>query len=138
MPDVRQLTDLQLAIMRVLWERGEATAADVHEALRRARGLAPTTVATVLSRLEKKGVITHRAEGRQYFYRPAVSERDVRRSMVAGLTELLFEGDPAALVSHLITSRDVAPRDLQRVKELIREKEREGGGKGRQGGRRDR
>ena len=57
------LGDLQHAIMAVLWERGEATAARVHEALREERGLAPTTIATMLRKMEDKGVVAHRAEG---------------------------------------------------------------------------
>ena len=68
------LGDLQHAIMAVLWDRGEATVAEVHEALRQARGLAPTTVATMLRKMEDKGVVVHHAAGRQYVYRPAVSE----------------------------------------------------------------
>ena len=60
------LGDLQHAIMAVLWERGEATTADVHEALQAERGLALTTIATMLRKMEDKGVVAHRAEGRQY------------------------------------------------------------------------
>ncbi len=124
MPDSHRLTGLQLAVMRVVWERGEATIADVWEALRPERRLAQTTVATILARLEKRGVLAHRVEGRQYVYRATVSERDVRRSMVAELTESLFQGRPADLISHLLSSREIAPGDLERVKELIEEKER--------------
>ena len=57
------LGDLQHAIMGVLWERGEATTAEVHEALREERGLAPTTIATMLRKMEDKGVVAHRAAG---------------------------------------------------------------------------
>ena len=64
-----QLGDLQLAIMRELWRAGEATVATVHAALQDERGLALTTIATMLSKMEKKGVVEHRSEGRQYVYR---------------------------------------------------------------------
>jgi len=90
MPDATQLTDLQIALLRVLWDRREATVAEIAEALRPARDLAPTTIATLLSRLEKRGVVSHTAQGRQYVYRARVSEGEVRRSMVSGLTDLLF------------------------------------------------
>ena len=66
-----------------------------------------STVATLLSRLEKKGVVTHRKEGRQFVYRATVSRGDVRSSMVRGLTRTLFGGDPAALVQHLVVDHDV-------------------------------
>ena len=120
-----ELTSLQVALMRVLWERGEATVAEVQEGLREERELAQTTVATLLSRLEKKGVVAHRTEGRQYVYRATVAEAEVRRSMLEELTERLFGGDVPALVGHLLGARAVEADELARIKELIREKERE-------------
>lgn len=119
-----RLSDLQLAIMHVLWREGEATVADVHAALQADRGLAPTTVATVLSRLERRGLVAHRALGRQFVYRSLVSEAEVRQSMVSELTDLLFSGDPAELVSHLLSGRDIAPGELARVKAMIERRER--------------
>ena len=122
-----ELSELQLAVMRVLWRMGKAAVADVHEALEAERGLALTTVATVLTRLEKAGLVSHRAAGRHYLYRPLVSEEDVRRSMVSVLADRLFEGDVAALVSHLVSAKDIRPGDLAQVKRLIEERERKGG-----------
>lgn len=113
------LTDLQLAMLDVLWERGEATVSDVHEVLLDERGLAATTVATILSRLEKRGVVTHRSEGRQYVYRALVSRTEVCDTMVNALTDRLFQGDVAALVTHLLTESDFSPGDLARVRRLI-------------------
>ncbi len=131
MPD-HELTELQITILRHLWERGEATVAGIWEALHADRGLAQTTVATLLSRLERRGVVARRTDQRQYVYRALVSEAEVRRSMVGELTERLFEGDVAALVNHLLTSRDIAPGDLARLRALIDDAEsrsRNGGGK---------
>jgi len=127
-----QLSDLQLELLRVLWDRGEATAAEVHETLREAdRALAPTTVATLLSRLEKRGFVTHESRGRTYVYRACVAEQAVRSSMVAKLTTFFFGGDPAALVSHLLGGRTVAPEDLEAIERLVadaRESDPEGSG----------
>ena len=117
------LTDLQLAIMRILWDRAEATVVEVQHGLRPERDLAQTTIATLLSRLEKRGVVEHRLEGRQFVYRPLITEQDVRGSMVSDLTELLFNGSSAALMSHLLRSRDMNPGDLDRVKRMIAEAE---------------
>jgi len=122
-----ELSELQLAVMRVLWHKQKAAVSDVHEALEAERGLALTTVATVLTRLERAGLVAHRAVGRHYLYRPLVSEEDVRASMVATLADRLFEGDVAALVSHLVSARDVKHGDLAKVKRLIEERERKGG-----------
>jgi BlaI family transcriptional regulator, penicillinase repressor len=113
------LGDLQLAIMRVLWSHGEATVADVHEALEPERGLALTTIATMLAKMEKKGVVEHRAEGRRFIYSPTVSEGQVRRSMVADLTAQLFRGDVTALVNHLLSEHDVDAGELAQLRALI-------------------
>src|SRR5689334_11142217 len=119
MSELHQLTDLQIAVMRVLWEKGEASVAEIWEALRPERGLAQTSVATLLSRLVKRGVVAHRSRARQFLYSATVSEADVRKVMVAELTDRLFDGDIAALMSHLLTAREVSPCDLAKVKEMV-------------------
>jgi predicted transcriptional regulator len=124
-PDPHQLTDLQLAVLRVLWDTREATAAEITEALRPERGLAQTTISTILSRLEKRGIVDHEAPGRQFVYRAKVTESEVRHSMVRELTEQLFDGDATALVSHLLSEREIDRGDLARVKELIQAHEKE-------------
>jgi len=123
-----ELTDLQMSLMRVLWTRGEASVSDVHESAYADRGLALTTVATILTRLEKAGIVSRRQAGRHYLYRALVSEEEVRRSMVSGLAERLFHGDVTALVSHLLDEGDIAPGDLDRVRRLIEQKQQHGEG----------
>jgi predicted transcriptional regulator len=113
------LGDLQLAIMRVLWSRDEATVADVHEALEPERGLALTTIATMLTKMERKGVIDHRTDGRKFIYRPLVSEDQVRRSMVTDLTSQLFRGDVTALVNHLLAEHEIDRGELAQLRALI-------------------
>jgi len=119
MSETHQLTELQIAVMRVLWDRGEASVADIWEALLPERGLAQTTVATLLSRLEKRGVVAHDTRSRQYFYRATISESDVRKDMVRELTDRLFDGDVAALMSHLLSAREVSAGDLARMRKLV-------------------
>lgn len=110
---------LQYAIMKVLWERGEGSSAEVHAALVEERGLAPTTIATMLRKMEDKGVVAHRTEGRQFVYQPTVSEGEVKESMVDELVERLFGGDPAALVSHLINDERIDPEELAALRERL-------------------
>lgn len=119
MPDRHQLTELQLAILRILWTRGEATVLDIWEALHAERGLAQTTIATMLSRLERRGVVTRRAQARQYHYKAAVTEAEVQHSMVGELTERLFDGDVTALMQHLLSGSDVSPGDLAKIRQMI-------------------
>lgn len=112
------LSELQLDVMRVLW-RGEASVADVAAALVTSRGLAHTTIATVLTRLAKRGLVAADRDGRQLIYRALVDESQVRRSMVGDLIQSLFRGDPKALLAHLVSEKEVAPGDLERVQALL-------------------
>jgi predicted transcriptional regulator len=125
-PETHELTELQIAILRLMWQRGEVSVAEVWEALYPERKLAQTTVATLLTRLERRGVIARRADQRQYLYRALVSEGEVQQSMVSELTERLFAGDVTALVNHLLTSQEVAPGDLARLRDLIDDAESRG------------
>ena len=113
------LSELQLALMRVLWDSGEASAGEVAEALRPGRRLAYTTVATLLARLEKRGVLASIRDGRQLRYRALLSEAAVRRSMVSGLLASLFGGNAGALLSHLVDEREVGRKDLEQIRELL-------------------
>lgn len=115
------LTDLQLAILRIIWARGGATVPQVTAALRDGRGLAQSTVATVMMRLEKRGVLSREGDARDYVYRATVTESEVRRAMVRQLTSLLFDGRASALVSHLVESSEVDADDLEYAMDLLRD-----------------
>ncbi len=114
-----ELSDLQLAVMDVLWEQGLASVADVVAALPAAKRRAVTTVATTLQRLERRGVVQHEADGRTFLYRAALPREEVRRSMVGALLRRLFEGDPALLLSHLLTEQQVDEEELRRLRRLL-------------------
>jgi BlaI family penicillinase repressor len=120
-----RLTVPQLEILRVLWQRSEATVVDIQQALRAARPLAATTIATLLSRLEKRGLVAYRTEGRQYVYRAVLQERDAQQHALVEVTQGLFAGDVATMVSQLLSSHELRPGDLARVRELIETKEQE-------------
>lgn len=122
MSDLPELTELQVAILDVLWDRGEATVSDVHEALAD-RDLAPTTVATMLRRLEKRGVIDHRTEGRQFVYRAAIPRQELEQSMVGGLLRRLFRGRSTDFVCRLLSESELDREELDRVKALLAQKE---------------
>lgn len=124
MADDIVLSDLQLDLMRVLWRAGELSVAEVTEALVD-RDLAHTTVATLLSRLEKRGVVEARRDGRMLVYRPCVTEAQVRRTMVSSLIAQVFRGDPKALLAHLVSEREVAQGDLEQVRALLQRADEE-------------
>lgn len=118
-----RLGQLQLAILSELWRRGEATVAQVHEALARERGLALTTIGTMLRRLEARGLVRHRREGRVFVYRPQIAEDDVSRSMLSDVVDRMFDGSASALVSRLLRESDFDPRELGELRRLIDERE---------------
>ena len=120
-----RLAELQMAIMQVLWSRGEATVAEVRDALAPQRELAHTTVATMLSKMERKGQVLRRSAGRALSYRAAIERDRVGRSMAADFTERLCAGDVTQMVCHLLDGCEVSKDDLAKVKRLIRQKERE-------------
>ena len=126
MTTTHRLGELQLAIMRVLWTRGEAAAADVHADLAD-RGLAPTTIATMLTKMEKKGVVTHRTEGRRFVYRPLVDEGAVHRGMVRDLVDQVFGGDSSALVHHLLREGEIDGDELAELRARIAARQPRGG-----------
>jgi len=111
--------------MEVLWERGEATVVAVQEALSPDRTLARTTIATLLSRLEDRGLVTHRACGREYVYRALVERKEVRRSMLRAFVQRVFGGDLTATVRYLIGSEAVDLDDLREVRRMLARRERE-------------
>ena len=119
------LAELQMAIMHVLWERGEVTVAEVRDALEPARSLAYTTVGTMLAKLEEKGQVTHRSDGRINVYRAVIRQDQVSKSMVTDLANRLFNGDVKQMVCHLLDGSELTHEDLAELKRLIRQKEKE-------------
>ncbi len=119
----RNLGDLQLAILRTLWERGEAAVADVHDILSD-RGLALTTIATMLRKMEEKDLVAHRENGRQFLYRAKVDPALVQKNLVGDLVTRLFDGDPMALVNHLLRAGEIELSELDDLRLKVAEAER--------------
>jgi predicted transcriptional regulator len=117
MAEQPRLSTQQQRILHILWRDGEASAKQVQQALN--GRLAHTTVGTMLSRLEKKGVLTSTVKARERYYRPVVSESDVRRTMVSDLVASIFEGDPKALVAHLVRENDIEAGDLEAIRRML-------------------
>ena len=123
-PNHHRLGDLQLRILQVLWERREASVADVHADLKPERDLAYTTIATMLRKMEARELVAHREEGRTFLYRAMVAAEEVNRSVGTHLVERLFEGSVADAVSHLLTSRAVSRAELDQLEKLIKDAKR--------------
>lgn len=117
-PSRFRLGDLQLKILRVLWEKGAACVADVHAVLGKDK-FAYTTIATMLRKMESRGLVSHRTENRRFVYSAAVSESQVARSAASDFVERLFSGSLSAAVCHLLETCDVTPEELEELEKLI-------------------
>ena len=122
------LTDLEMDIMRIVWEKGEATVRDVYERMRENRSLAYTTVMTVMSTLARKGVVERKMVGRAYLYRPKVSQEEAIRRTLRYLAGKLLDGSARSLAAHLIESEDLSKEDLKELRRMIEERLKEEGG----------
>ena len=116
------LTDAELRLMDVIWEKGSASAADVLSALPDA-GLAYTTVLNTLRILETKGYLSHTKDGKAFIYRPVVNRSQASRSAIRYLISRFFGNSPELLVSNLIEDEQLSKQDLRRLKKLIEESE---------------
>ena len=119
----RNLGDLQLAILRILWDRPSTSVAEVHRGLED-RGLALTTIATMLRKMEEKALVAHEERGRQFLYRAKVDPQLVQRNLVGDLVERLFDGDPLALVNHLLRAGEIELGELDDLRKQVAEAEK--------------
>jgi BlaI family penicillinase repressor len=115
--------DLQIAVMQILWDRKEATLADIRAALERDRPTAATTVATVLSRLELAGSVRHRDGDRARIYEPKIPRVDLQRAQASNLVDRLFGGRAAELVAHLVRESEIDDEELAELRKLLRKRE---------------
>jgi len=121
---VFKLGELQLKIMKILWESAETDVGGVHQALSGEGSWAYTTIATMLRKMEARGLVRHRVVDRKFLYRPAVQAGEVARNLSAHLLERLFEGSLADMVAHLLTTGQVSRHELDRLEKLISERKK--------------
>jgi predicted transcriptional regulator len=110
----KTFTDRELEIMRVVWRRGEASAKQIQEALPGDRHY--NTVMTIIRVLEKKTHLTHREEGRTYFYRATQSQDKSRKRVLKHLIDHVFGGSATSLVANLVETGDLTLEDLDAIR----------------------
>ncbi|MEO1257570.1 MAG: BlaI/MecI/CopY family transcriptional regulator [Bacteroidota bacterium] len=114
-----KLDELQLKIMKVIWEKREASVSQIQTALMPDREFAITTISTVLQRLYKKGIVDFHKEGRQYIYTPLITEKETQSSMTNNLVSQLFGGKSSVLVNHLLQENAFEKEELEELKKMI-------------------
>ena len=120
-----RLGDLQLRIMKALWARGEATVGDIQGAIPGGADLAYTTIATMLRKMETRGLVDHRADGRTFVYCAVVAEDQVSRGMAEHVLDRLFGGSVEALVNNLLSTREVSRDELARIERAVAQRRRQ-------------
>ncbi|HYE17149.1 MAG TPA: BlaI/MecI/CopY family transcriptional regulator [Tepidisphaeraceae bacterium] len=123
MPRSISISDAEWDVMRVLWDApGPITAGDVVDALRQN----PRTTKTYLNRLLKKGAVAFEARGKVYWYSPNVTRDECVRTETRSFLARVFGGDPAALLVHFVRDAKLSPADLEHLRKLLKQKEKDG------------
>ena len=115
------LTDAELRLMQVVWEKGKATVAEVVEGLPTNVPLTYSTVLTTLRILESKGYLQHTKEGRSFIYHPLVKREQARENTLTHLLRRFFEDSPELLMVNLMKRGDIDARELARLRKRIEE-----------------
>ncbi|PCI74972.1 MAG: BlaI family transcriptional regulator [SAR86 cluster bacterium] len=125
MTKATRLTDQQFQVFQAVNKLGKASARQVQLELDHL-ALAHTTVATLLSRLEKKGLFSSEVSGRERVYQTLIEESSIRRSMVESLITTVFKGDSKALIAHLVSEGEIDPAELKELRKLAQKEPSDG------------
>ena len=119
-PKAKELTERELEVMHVFWERGESTAADIRDSLEsQGRDLAYTTVATLVRILLDKQFLTQTCDERPFKFKPARSYEEVSRTMLGDLVQKVFGGSRARLLVQLFDEDRLTSQEQQRLREIL-------------------
>lgn len=117
----RSISEAESVLMQVLWQRGEATAEELHQAVGEQTDWQTGTVKALLNRLLKKGAVSAEREGRRFRYRPVLEKSDYVAEQSRSLVDRLFDGRVAPLVAHFSERKGLTADDLDELRQLIRE-----------------
>ena len=112
-------TDSELAILRVLWDRGPSTVRAVHDALVDARETGYTTTLKLMQIMADKGLVTRDATERTHVYTARLTQDQTQRQLVADLVQRAFGGSAAALLQQALSAQPASPDELKKIKKLI-------------------
>jgi BlaI family penicillinase repressor len=118
-------TERELEILKILWERGEATVREVYEEMSRHAPIVQNTVQAFLRTMEDKRLVAHRLEGRTFIYRPVLQRDDTKQRMVSRVLQRVFDGAIDQLVQSALSLRQPTPDELERLEKLIEQAKRD-------------
>lgn len=120
--DIPKPTDAELAILRVLWERGASTVREVHDMLHGTRAAGYTTILKLLQIMTEKGLVTRDETSRSHVYSPRWSEAVTQRQLVTDLMERAFGGSAARLVMQALAAAPASSEEMQEIRRLLDER----------------
>ncbi len=121
-PPAKELTERELEVMHLFWERGELTATDIRDCLsEQGRDLAYTTVATLIRILFEKGFLVQMNDQRPFRFKPARPFNDVSKSMVGDMVDRLFRGSREQLLLRMFDGGKMTRKERQALENLLRE-----------------
>src|SRR5271154_3278444 len=113
------LTEAELRLMKMLWQRGESAVGDLVAAMPDGDALAYNSVLTTIRILEKKGYVSHRQEGRAFIYTACVAQDDASKVEVRHVLQRFFGNSREKLLLSLLGDDEITPAELQRLKDAI-------------------
>ena len=119
MADTPEPTERELQILKVLWDRGEATVREVYEALPADVPIVQNTVQAFLRLMEDKGLVAHRTDGRTFVYRPTASGDRTKKNLLSGMLDTVFDGALDQLVASALALKKPSADELAKLRELL-------------------
>lgn len=125
-PPTPRISDSEWTVMRVFWNRGEATASDAVAALEDETHWKPKTIQTLIRRLVQKGALTYEKLGREFLYRPAVDEKICERAASREFLDRVFQGRLAPFLATFVETNHCSDEDLAELKRLLEDSQTDG------------
>jgi predicted transcriptional regulator len=122
--EIPKPTGMELAILRVLWERGPATVREVHEALMSEKATGYTTVLKLLQIMTVKGMVVRNEESRAHVYQARQPAESTKRQLVGDLLQRVFSGSASQLVLHALSGRKTSRSEIEEIRRMLDEHER--------------
>jgi predicted transcriptional regulator len=123
MTEMPEPTERELQILKVLWQRGQATVREVYEALPHDVPIVQNTVQAFLRIMEQKGLVTHRVEGRTFVYRPSQQRDLTSKTLLVSLLDSVFDGALDQMVASALAVKKPGAEELSRLRALLHEHE---------------
>ncbi len=115
-------TEVELEILRALWDKGSATVRELYEVVSQQRALGYTSVLKTLQIMTEKGLVERTEAGKAHVYRAAASQEDTQDQLLRDLSERLFSGSAAQLAMHALSMQPASEEELQEIRRIIKQK----------------